>query len=79
MQSFMLKKKINLGPKFLFAYLDWNLKKLFSLKKSVEVHFNRSEKFPLHFHDAYDVSPLQSGVAYLSGGIDKQHHQYVMG
>ena len=78
--KFYVKENNKLGTKvFMFACLDWNLKKLLSLKKSVEVHFNRSEIFPLHFHDAYDVNPLQSGGAYLSGDIDKQHHQDVMG
>ena len=40
------------------------------LKKSIEVHFNRSKIFPLYFYDAYDVNLWEKKfgrrTAYLS-------------
>ena len=47
-------RELRKGAKRLQCYSDFI--RDFSLKKFIEVHFNRSKIFLLYFYDAYDVN-----------------------
>ena len=50
----LLPTKIPAGTKFSHVVIA-SARVSISLKKSIEVHFNRSKIFLLYFYDAYDV------------------------